>query len=160
MKTQFTYNRDDLYQAQLLNYSSTKTRRFLRTVGWLGALILILSLLISSMLPIAVMAAMFIALPLGYPYILKRHSYNVFKNSSSFNKEFTFDIQDEGIQVNTNTSNGSAKWETFSRYASDPNMLIIYPQTNIFYMIPKRVLSNEDWLRLLELVKSKIKGSK
>ena len=102
-------------------------------------------------------SAVFILLSVGYYFFyLKYYSRSVLKKTPAFNSPTTFEINEEGIASSSELQNGITKWGIFIRAAHNDKVIILYPAPNIFYVIPRRVVSQEDWQKILDLVNTKI----
>lgn len=101
----------------------------------------------------------FIVLSVGYYFFyLKYYSKSVLKKTPAFNSLTTFEINEEGIRSSSELQNGITKWGVFIRAAHNDKVIILYPAPNIFWVIPRRIVSEQEWKYIVDLAETKIEN--
>lgn len=162
MHIQISYTREDAYQAQKLNYLRSKSKYFVFVCGvllllWVAFNIFILNdFIIPNIFPI--FGGLFLFF---YPYtFIKYWTYWWFKRAPGLHNLVTMEIDENGISTMTQLSNGKIKFEGFNRFENNNKVLLLFTAPRVFLMVPKRFVSDEDWVQLLGYVSLKVPSRK
>ncbi len=61
-------------------------------------------------------------------------------------------ISDSGIVFAGPNGSSNFNWSAFARYTESKHLFLLYPQSNIFNLIPKRALAPDDLLQVREIL--------
>lgn len=154
MKLKIDYSLNDLYEAHKLHYFSGKLKYyfyFLATICFLSGLLIFFD----GYIPLVQILIIVFLLTYQYWFLRLYTSYQ-FKRTPYLQGEVTFDFNDEGIVTTASNMNGHIEWSAYTKAVHNNKVLLIYPGYGIYTVIPKRVLQEEEWNKLLELVKQKV----
>jgi len=158
MKIQINYNANDLFEAQKLYFFSSRNKYFYL---FLGILLIGEALFFRIHILIGMFLLLFGFFILTYPIIFLRFYASLqFKKSPAFRPTITFEVNENFVRIDSSLQTGESKWDCYIQSRSNERMLILFAGHKIFQLIPKRVMSDEEWIELLKLVKSKIADSK
>lgn len=166
MKFSIKYTLEDYNKAQKLFYKTSKSgwvvRWFIPLIG-LGLVSIIISSWVngnevySKNLDILflVLGVFYIIFPFLY---VKLHTLFLFKRSKFLHSENTFEIDENEIKITNELTSAITKWDIFIRYGIDDETIILMATPRTMYMLPRRAIqSEEEWVKLVELVKTKVK---
>ena len=63
--------------------------------------------------------------------------------SKGLQKEQNFRFDDEGIHAHSENGSGKVAWKDLLKWKERKEALLIYPASNLFYIIPKSIFQNE-----------------
>ncbi len=166
MKFTVNYTLEDYQKAQILFYKTSKSGWLVRWfIPFIG--ISLIALILSSWLNGGTIYSVnidIVFLVLGVFYIIfpfvyvKLHTAFLFKKSRFLQIPHDFDINEEELKISSDLSTGSVKWGVFIRYGISDDMIILMATPKTMYMLPRRAIqSEEEWVKLIELVKAKVK---
>jgi len=167
MKFTINYTIDDYIKAQKLYSKNSRSGWILRYVVPIIGLALIIviganwisgerqSAYGSFSTPLFILGIFYLFLPFIITPLTTRWFY---KRSKFLQVPNEMEINETEIKTINSLSSGAIKWELFIKYAYNNDMLILMSTPRTMLMIPHRfVSSEEDWNKLLELAKEKIK---
>lgn len=160
-----SYNLKDLYEAQKLAFYLTKPRKIILLLCGIIVLLPPVSHFLKHK-PLNLEDFLFIGLAIIFIFYSKITlwvlSYFIYrKNIKYYSRPVQLEFDEDGIRSVSETANTAVKWSNFYKFAVNKEMLLLYTTSQIFNMLPKRAFkSDEEWKKLIELVKQKIKNDK
>ena len=145
MQIKFQCNQDDYSEAQRAHFS--------RNWGYYVPLFLAcLSLFVSALIVLSGSIAQALpafALALGWSFIHIRlfhggFAKRDFQKHPHLAKEYSFDIDTEGIRIASDVSNEYNKWPLYTKFRETKNLFMLYKGDRLFEMIPKRAFAPEE----------------
>src|ERR1700728_373910 len=79
-----------------------------------------------------------------------------FKRNPSLQKEYRGQLDEDGVKYWAQDMHSKSGWSTFVRWQESKDLILLYPATGIFNMLPKRSFSPTEVDPLRELVARKI----
>lgn len=91
-------------------------------------------------LPNAIIFTLFYGLIHAIQYFsIKRN----FENQPSFRNEISVETTEEGLQINTVTSESKIKWSVYTHWKENSNLFLVYQAPNLFNLFPKRAFASD-----------------
>ncbi len=168
MKFTVTYTPNDLYEANKLHLQSLmKYKTFFVIIAGLAMGIMGINVVLRAysrefdvvfFLTLIGTLTMLICLSYQFGPVARRFSRINFQKSKGLHVLHEIEINEKGLKAKSEFGSGFTKWESFNKYAYNDKILLVYHTTRIFNMIPRRcIISDDDWSKLIDLVKKKIK---
>ena len=85
-----------------------------------------------------------------------RKARKEFAQYPDFRSEVEFDFSEEKVLVQTSLARAEIEWERFARFTETDKVFVIFAPPRFLYMIPKRVLSPDEFAHLTELLRRKL----
>lgn len=154
MKFDVNYSFSDFYEAQKLNFFSSNQKYLVMATG---IFIITVTFMRRFDLP-AYLFLLFGVLILFYPFtFLLLNSYLAFKRAVNLHLANEFVVDDNGLKVKNNNEDSTTGWNAFIKQKSNSKVLLLYRTSQLVNIIPKRVLTEEAWGRLIALAQQNIK---
>jgi len=140
----------EFYEAQVRHSGSSG-----RITRIIGAIILVCALASLSTHHYA-QASIGIVLGIVFIFGLRISTSLAFKREASLKLKTTIVASEEGFETVNSRGKSTLNWSAFTRFTETRNIFMLYVQSRMFHLIPKRALSPEDVDRLRELLKRHI----
>jgi hypothetical protein len=79
-----------------------------------------------------------------------------FKKNPSLQKEFRVQLDEDGVEYWAQDMHSKSGWSNLLRWQESKNLILLYPNTRIFTMLPKRAFAPGEVDQLRELLVRKI----
>ena len=79
------------------------------------------------------------------------------RTNPTFKNTIEVDIGDDGIKWKGKNTNGEFKWSALLGYREFEHGFLLYPQKNLFYMIPAKALGDIEKQKLTSILNEKLK---
>jgi hypothetical protein len=79
-----------------------------------------------------------------------------FKKNPSLQKEIRVQLDEDGVEHWAQDMHSKSGWSNFLRWQESKNLILLYPNTRIFTMLPKRAFAPGEVDQLRELLARKI----
>jgi len=80
----------------------------------------------------------------------------LFKRDFAGQDEIKLAVSDSGIEFLTGKGSGNLKWSAFLRYTETKHLFMLYSQSNIFNLIPKRAFDPQDLLEFRQMLQQNL----
>jgi YcxB-like protein len=80
----------------------------------------------------------------------------MYRRDQRLKGEFSADFTDEGVAIETGSSEGTVKWSGFTQFRETRNLMILHHTDYLFNIFPKRFFTEEQLDFVRNLVKSKL----
>lgn len=108
-----------------------------------------------------IMGGLGIYLFVAYKFIFPRKWLKVYRENKILQKEQNFRFDDEGIHAHSENGSGKVAWQDLLKWKEGKDTLLIYPASNLFYIIPKSIFHIETELTSIkELLVQKLGNPK
>jgi len=163
MRIDYEITKQDFLDAQRLaiQKSPLPLVRWTRLVSLLFGLSLLVFLIYAAarqgfsvrFVPGLAICLLFISMPL----LNRRTQENLYKKSTSMHGKLSFDADDEGIRFAGGTFSSKLAWPHFVKYVEDDKVFLLYQNSQVFNLVPKRALSQEQITTLREYLQRNIR---
>jgi hypothetical protein len=122
-------------------------RRFSRhLMVWIGVLMIIAQTLYIVVEPRAGFGVGVAGVCLGVfgvycGFALRRHFRRSYRNNHRFRHDFNAEISEEGIEVETSSSDSRMKWASFVRFLESDEIFMVFLAQWLFLVFPKRAFA-------------------
>lgn len=106
-------------------------------------------------------------LPLGFavaalsqPLLFKRSARTAYRKNRSFHGPRSAAVDDQGMSVEGPDFSSQVKWPFFLKFAEDDKTFVMYQTNQIFSLIPKRQLSQQEISTIREALTQHIPKTK
>ena len=93
-----------------------------------------------------IMGGFGIYLYVAYRFIFPRKWLKVYRENKILQKEQNFRFDNEGIHAHSENGTGMVAWKDLLKWKEGKETLLIYPASNLFYIIPKSIFHNDNEL--------------
>jgi len=158
----FQLTSDDYAEAQVSHLSKVLGQRLGLAVFVLGTA-LVITLLIARMDPAKasqmvptwiVFAGILLLVVLLRSGMLHRMQFNRMK---ALHQPIHLEAGDGGVIYRTSRGESTTKWEGFEKWRESKGNFLLYVQPRLFFVVPKRVLNEEQVAEFRELLRSRIR---
>jgi hypothetical protein len=158
MQIEYKISEQDFLDAQKLairNLPSRSTRLIFRVLPFWGLFLFLgvmwpvfqhgLSWKWNMLLPFS-MALLFLSLPL----LMRRAQKKIYRKTANLHGKRTVTVEGTGLNFNGPGFSSHVEWAFFPRFVEDENTFLLYQSNQIFNIIPKRQLSQNQISELRE----------
>ena len=154
------YGLQDFYEMNKLNFLSSNWKYLFFVTGAIQTSFLLTGIAVrESGAFVGVIINGFFALSfLTFPWTwLRWLAYGTYKKSPNFHDAYIWEIDENGLRAENKFEKSDSKWSSFSNFRYNGRILLLYKTDRAYcFMFPKRLVTDDDWDRLLNLTKNKI----
>lgn len=158
MEFNYTLTEAEMITAMKLHGKGSKKIRLL--IGYIGVVLAITAIFTSYRLyPIMMITGGLIGFTVAYFVIIPYQAKKQYKELKSIQSELRISINTEGIQIDSVTGNSKLDWSHFRKWAYNDDMILFYITSRMFYMLPRRVIQDQQqFASLLKLLHEHLGG--
>lgn len=124
-----------------------KFSRFL--MPWIGGAVLLMQVVYLIVMPNRDIGFTVIGLIVGFylmycGFALRRYFRRLYQKDHRYKHDFTAEISDEGIYINTPFSDAHMKWNSFVRYLESKDVFMVFIAQWNFILLPKRAFATDE----------------
>jgi hypothetical protein len=108
----------------------------------------------------ATLGLIFPLLFLSLPFLTKWNAKKMYAKGTSLHGNLQLDVSDDGLTSAGSTFSGKTQWSNYSRFFENEKCFILYQNTQVFNIIPKRHLSADQINNLRDYFNQKIGNNK
>ncbi len=150
---EYELSEDELLEASL-HGSGSRIPRWVLGVG--SGAVLLQAALLGDLTGIPILAGIFTALTAG-PWLQKRMTRSTIRtNRKELCGPTSLSVTERGLRLSGPTFTGETRWAGFVRWQESPSTLLIHPQRNLFYVVPKRAFQAEQLEAFRALLREQI----
>jgi hypothetical protein len=101
-------------------------------------------------------ASFFCLLFISMPLLNRRSQKQLYSKTASLHGKLFLGVDDNGLQFQGPTFSSQVGWSNFCRFIEDENSFLIYQNSQVFNLVPKRSLSAEQIAELRQRFEAKI----
>jgi hypothetical protein len=152
MRVTYRIAEKDILEAQTRH--SGLPLRFLQAFGVFMIAMGLLGFFVNRTQPLGAIAPIIIGLFLIFRLHLTARAY--FKRDFAQGAEVTMETSDYGISFSEPKGNSESQWDRFVRYAETNSLFLLYFQTNLFQVVPKRAFAPGEESNFREVFREKL----
>lgn len=156
MEFKYVLTESDLVTAMKLHGQGSK--RVQVALVSLGVLLSIIAIFASyKFYAILIIAGGVIGYFAVYFFVIPFQAKKQYRELKSIQSEMRLRIEDKGIMIESCIGNSNLDWSHFKKWAYNESIIIMYITSRMFYMLPRRVLENEEQFEsILEILSNNI----
>jgi hypothetical protein len=151
MEVTYRLTPTEYVEAQRAHLKSTWGYRFMVSIAALSAVFAIYEVIFVDVFR-AAPAALLSALWISCSFLISFRARRDFVKHPNLAREYMLRIEDDGLYMSSDVSQGGAKWSAYVKFRETPNLFVLYAGARIFYMFPKRVFSSDQQSRFREVL--------
>ncbi len=66
-------------------------------------------------------------------------------------------FDEDGLHTESEINKSDMPWDHFRKFKTGKRMLLLYPSDATYFVFPKHLFTDAEWIKLLDLVKTKLK---
>jgi len=163
MKIVYRITEKDYMEAQDLFVANEPWYRRIsrRLLPWLGGLMIAIQVVYltttSDNNPALVLLGLLVGLYLLYcGFALRRYFRRRYRTDKRYQHEFTAEVSEEGVKVQSENAQSQMKWSTFTRFLESDNIFMLFHAEWVFNIFPKRAFTPEETAEFRELARRSI----
>ena len=156
MEFKFILTESELVTAMKLHGQGSKAVRV--SLVLLGALLAAIAIFTSyKFFPLLIISGGAVGYTAAYFFGIPFQAKKQYKELKSIQSEMQIVIENEGIKLESITGNSNLDWSHFKKWAYNENIIIMYITSRMFYILPRRVLENEEQFKnIVEILSNNI----
>jgi hypothetical protein len=162
MNIEYEITEQDFIHAQRLAIKSSPVR----LVRWSRLVLPLFGVALSAFLIRAVVqqgfswrvipGSCFCLLFISLPLLKRRSQKQLYGKTTSIHGKLSLGVDDNGLQLQGPTFSSQVGWSNFCRFIEDENSFVVYQNSQVFNIVPKRSLSAEQVANLRQHFEDKI----
>jgi len=164
MQIHYEISETDFLNAQNLGIKHSPVRyvrwtRLFFPIFGIGGLVFIIHAVWQQGLSIQVVPALiFPVLFLCMPLLNRRAQKKVYAKNTSMHGQLSLEANDEGLHFSGGTFNSTVSWSIFSGFCEDSRSFVLYQNSGVVNIVPKRRLSSEQVIEFGDLCRRHLKA--